>query len=99
MCLVHRQALSHRLARLEKRLKIPVKDRHECAGKLQKADEVKFLGERIRQKRKDGMPYDKTNSFANKSVVPVSVQIQGEAAVKKHLEQMKVGTLWGCLII
>lgn len=89
---VHRQALAHRLARLEKRLKVPKTERHECAGTLQKAAEVKFIGERIKR-RKEGMPYDKTNAFANKVHVPVSVQIQGGAAVAKHLEQLKVCTL------
>ena len=81
--------MEHRLTRLEKRLKIPMKDRHDCVGKLQKAVETKIVGERIRH-RKNGVAHDKTGKVVNRAVIPVSVQIQGEDAVRKHLDQVKV---------
>ncbi|KAL5489948.1 hypothetical protein ACEPAI_4780 [Sanghuangporus weigelae] len=86
--IVHRQALERRLTRLEKRLKVPLKERHECAGRLKKAAERVITGDRIRQ-RKSAIGLGGTSKNANKAVVPVSVQIQGEEAVRRHLDQMK----------
>ena len=86
---MYRQSLAHRLFRLEKRLKVPENERHECIGKLQKAAESKIIGERIRRP-KGIVALDKTANVLNKTHVPVSVQIQGEVAVKKHIEAMKV---------
>ncbi|KAH8117012.1 VRR-NUC domain-containing protein [Phellopilus nigrolimitatus] len=83
--IVSRQALEHRLSRLEKRLRVPLKKRHDCVGKLQKAVETKITGERVRQRSALG----KIEKVANKAAVPVSVQIQGEEAVRKHLDQAK----------
>ncbi|EJD02252.1 uncharacterized protein FOMMEDRAFT_147288 [Fomitiporia mediterranea MF3/22] len=86
--IVSRQSLERRLSRLENRLKIPVKNRHECVGRLKKAAEVKITGERVRQRRA-GIAFDKTGKVNNKAVVPVSIQMQGEDAVRKHLDQLK----------
>ena len=86
--IVSRQALEHRLFRLEKRLKIPMKDRHECQGKLLKAKESVITGERIRTRRTT-VGQDKTNR-SDKPIVPVSIQIHGEEAVRRHLDQIKV---------
>ena len=85
---VFRQALEARLSRLEKRLKVPSKERHKCIGRLNKAPELKITGERIWKHR--GVALDKTGKINNKAIVPISVQIQGEEAVQKHLDQMKV---------
>ncbi|KAL5511287.1 hypothetical protein ACEPAH_4503 [Sanghuangporus vaninii] len=86
--IVHRQALERRLTRLEMRLKVPLKERHECAGRLKKAAERVITGDRIRQ-RKSAIGLGGTSKNANKAAVPVSVQIQGEEAVRRHLDQMK----------
>ena len=85
---MHRQALERRLTRLEKRLKVPIKERHECVGRLKKAAERVIIGERVRQ-RGSVVGLGKTSKNANKAVVPVSVQIQGEEAVRRHLDLLK----------
>lgn len=85
---VNRHALEARLSRLEKRLKVPVKERHRCVGRLKKAPELKIIGERVYKHR--GVALDKTGKINNKAIVPVSVQIQGEEAVQKHLDRFKV---------
>ena len=101
MNLVQRQALQQRLSRLEKRLKVPKKDRHECAGKLKKADEELVLGIRVR-KRADSVAIDKTSKVVNGAQVvqchvPISVQLQGKHAVQAHEEALKVIVL--CLYV
>lgn len=48
-----------------------------------------ITGERVRQ-RKTAVGQDKTSKVVNKAVVPISVQIQGEEAVRRHLDQIKV---------
>ena len=85
---VNRQALEARLVRLEKRLKVPAKERHQCVGRLKKAPELKIIGERVWKHK--GVALDKTSKVNNRAAVPVSVQMQGEEAVQKHLDQLKV---------
>ena len=86
--LVNRQALEARLFRLEKRLKVPAKERHQCVARLKKAPESKIIGERVSKHK--GVALDKTSKVNNKAIVPVSVQMHGEEAVQKHLDQLKV---------
>lgn len=86
--LVNRQALEGRLSRLEKRLKVPAKERHQCVGRLKKAPELKIVGERV--KRHKGVALDSANKINNRAVVPISVQMQGTEAVRRHLDQLKV---------
>lgn len=98
---MHRQALQHRLSRLEKQLKVPKAERHECERKLEKAEEILVMGVRVR-KDPDSIVADKTNKFVNNAQVvdcqvPVAVQLLGKEAVRKHNEALMVClNLYGC---
>ena len=81
--LVSRQALERRLTRLEKRLKIPEGERHVCAGKLAKAEDVIVFGSRIRDQRPD-------TGASSRANVPVAVQVQGPSAVYEYKALLKV---------
>lgn len=81
---VARQALERRLTRLEKRLKVPQDQRHACAGKLEKAEDVIVYGTRLREQKSDA--YARAN-------IPVTVQLQGPTAVYEYKALVKVSRL------
>ncbi|KLO19274.1 hypothetical protein SCHPADRAFT_924671 [Schizopora paradoxa] len=88
--IVQRQALEHRLTRLEKQLKLPKAERHECEGKLEKAEEILVMGMRV-YKDPTIVVTDKTKKYINNAQVvdcqvPVAVQLLGKDAVRKHNE-------------
>ncbi|KAF8582657.1 hypothetical protein K439DRAFT_1413052 [Ramaria rubella] len=49
-CFSYRPRLERRLTRLEKKLKIPMEERHKCDGKLKKAHEVYIEGNRVKNR-------------------------------------------------
>lgn len=49
-CSVYRPRLERRLTRLEKRLNVPMSERHECIGQLRKAREVYIEGVRVKNR-------------------------------------------------
>lgn len=70
---VLRPALERRLTRLEKKLAIPEKDRHQCDGELQEPREIHINGTRHRL-RSESVASDKTGRTLNHASVLAQLQ-------------------------
>lgn len=63
--LIYRPKLTRRLTTLEKRLKVPVDERHVCEGELRKCQEVRITGVRVRHKAAS-LTLDQTGRLLNR---------------------------------
>ncbi|KZT27328.1 hypothetical protein NEOLEDRAFT_1110695 [Neolentinus lepideus HHB14362 ss-1] len=63
--LIYRPKLTRRLTTLEKRLKIPLDERHSCEGVLRKSEDVYITGVRVRHKAAS-LALDQTGRLLNK---------------------------------
>ena len=73
---VFRPMLVQRLTRLEKRLKVPLEERHVCEGSLQTATEVNVEGVRVRHRA--GLTMTEINVTIGQVEFGVTEEVDGQ---------------------
>lgn len=93
--LVYRPSLARRLARLEKQLKIPLKECHRCEGELKTCETVTLVAKRIRKQPPPDEETDDVEEGGDEEEGPRRRSMSRSMRDKTEEGEPKKKTTWG----